>query len=162
MKYGCSTMLNGWTNRNNRMLINFLLNCSLGTMLYIKLLNSFVEEIGEKNTIQVVTDNRSNYVMVGKLLQATRTKLFWTPYATHHLDLMLKDIGKIAKVKKVIQRAYIYNHSLALNTMRKFTNKSELVRHEVIRFAIQKGRREADLSGMNEWSLGQLMIFRNH
>ncbi|RDX88141.1 hypothetical protein CR513_30303, partial [Mucuna pruriens] len=81
-----------------------------------QLLNSFVEEIGEKNVIQVVTDNGSNYVMAGKLLQATRTKLFWTPCAAHCLDLMLEDIGKIAKVKK-------------------FTNKSELVRHGVTKFA---------------------------
>ncbi|RDX70177.1 hypothetical protein CR513_50604, partial [Mucuna pruriens] len=54
--------------------------------------------------------------------------------------LMLENIGKIAKVKKVIQRGiklvgYIYNHSMALNTMRKFTNKSELVRYGVTRFA---------------------------
>ncbi|RDY10430.1 hypothetical protein CR513_05042, partial [Mucuna pruriens] len=58
----------------------------------------------------------------------------------HCLDLMLKDIGKIVKVKNVIQRGiklvgYIYNHSLTLNTMRKFTNKSELVSHGVTRFA---------------------------
>ncbi|RDY08829.1 hypothetical protein CR513_06893, partial [Mucuna pruriens] len=31
---------------------------------------------------------------------------------------------------------YIYNHSMALNTMWKFTNKSELVRHGVTRFAV--------------------------
>ncbi|RDX87078.1 hypothetical protein CR513_31489, partial [Mucuna pruriens] len=137
------------TDRKNRTLIKFLVNCSLRIMFiksidaskFIKtgdkvyqLLNSFVEEIGEKNVIQVVTDNGS------KLLQATRTKLFWTPCAAHCLDLMLEDIGKIAKVKKVIQRGiklvgYIYNHSMALNTMRKFTNKSELVRHGVTRFA---------------------------
>ena len=53
---------------------------------------------------------------------------------------MLEDIGKIPKVKRVIQRGiklvgYIYNHALALNTMRKFTQKTELVRHGVTRFA---------------------------
>ncbi|RDX75635.1 hypothetical protein CR513_44464, partial [Mucuna pruriens] len=92
-----------------------------------QLLNSFVEEIGKK-------------IFFGKLLQATRTKLFWTSCVVHCLDLMLEEIGKIAKVKKVIQRGiklvgYVYNHSMALNTMRKFTNKSELVRHSVTRFA---------------------------
>lgn len=99
-----------------------------------------MEEIGEKHVVQVVTDNGSNYVMAGKLLQTRREKLFWTPCAAHCLDLMLEDIGKIARVKKAIERGiklvgYIYNHSLALNTMRKFTNKSELVRHGVTRFA---------------------------
>ncbi|KAL5154147.1 hypothetical protein HKD37_19G053563 [Glycine soja] len=137
IKYGCSIMLDGWTDRKNRTLINFLANCSLGTQFvrsvdafeYMKtgqkifeLLDSFIEEIGEKNVIQVVTDNGS------KILQVTGPKIFWTPCAAHCLDLMLEDIGKIPKVKRVIQRGiklvgYIYNHTLALNTMRKFTKK---------------------------------------
>nr|KYP34542.1 hypothetical protein KK1_044500 [Cajanus cajan] len=76
----------------------------------------------------------------GKILQTVRPHLFWTPCAAHCLDLMLEDIGKIPKVKRVIQRGiklvgYIYNHTLTLNTMRKYTNKVELVRHGVTRFA---------------------------
>ncbi|KAG5003386.1 hypothetical protein JHK82_027399 [Glycine max] len=145
IKYGCLIIT----------LINFLVNCSLGTQFvksvdaseYMKtsqkifeLLDSFVEEIGEKNVIQVVTDNGSNYVLAGKILQVTRPKIFWTPCATHCFDLMLEDIGKIPKVKRVIQRGiklvgYIYNHTFALNIMRKFTQKTELVRHGVTRFA---------------------------
>ena len=153
IKYGCSIMSDGWTDRKNRTLINFLVNCSLGTQFvrsvdaseYMKtgqkifeLLDSFVEEIGEKNVIQVVTGNGSNYVLagkysimlnevfyfiviitfncyttytsllilvfIGKILQVTRPKIFWTPCAAHCLDLMLQDIGKIPKVKRVIQR----------------------------------------------------------
>ncbi|RDY10426.1 hypothetical protein CR513_05060, partial [Mucuna pruriens] len=61
------------------------------------------------------------------------------PCSTHCLDLLLEDIEKIAKVKKIKRGiklvGYIYNHSLTLNTMRKFTNKSKLVRHGVTRFA---------------------------
>eukprot|EP00256_Glycine_max_P052743 XP_014619183.2 uncharacterized protein LOC102664778 [Glycine max] len=155
IKYRFSIMSDGWMDRKNRTLINFLVNCSLGTQFvrsvdaseYMKtgqkifeLLDSFVEEIGEKNVIQVVTGNGSNYVLAGKILQVTRPKIFWTPCAAHCLDLMLQDIGKIPKVKRVIQRGimlvgYIYNHTFTLNTMRKFTQKTELVRHEVTRFA---------------------------
>ncbi|KAG5121908.1 hypothetical protein GLYMA_14G145100v4 [Glycine max] len=135
IKYRCSIMSDGWTDRKNKTLINFL----TGQKIF-ELLDSFVEEIGEKNVIQVVTDNGSNYVLAGKILQVTRPKIFWTPCAAHCLDLMLEDIGKIPKVKRVIQRGiklvgYIYNHTLALNTMRKFTQKTELVRHGVTRFA---------------------------
>lgn len=58
-----------------------LINCLSGTMFirildgfgYMKtriklfeLLVSFVEEIGEKNCLQVVTNNGSNYVLAGK------------------------------------------------------------------------------------------------
>ncbi|XP_073219750.1 uncharacterized protein [Cicer arietinum] len=154
-KYGCSIMSDGWTDRKNRTLINFLVNSTAGTMFvksidasaYMKtgikifeLLDNFVEEIGEQNIVQVVTDNGSNYVLAGKLLTAKRPHLFWTPCAAHCLDLMLEDIGKIAKVKMVIQKGislvgFIYNHTLALNIMRKNTGNVELVRHGVTRFA---------------------------
>ncbi|XP_012567283.1 uncharacterized protein [Cicer arietinum] len=105
-----------------------------------KLLDNFVEDIGEKNIVQVVTDNESNYVLAGKLLTAKRPHLFWTPHAAHYLDLMLEDIGNIAKVKIVIPKRislvnFIYNHALALNIMRKNTDNVELVRHGVTRFA---------------------------
>ncbi|RDX88021.1 hypothetical protein CR513_30439, partial [Mucuna pruriens] len=137
MKYGYSIMLDGWIDRKNRTLINFLVNCSLGTMFvkcidaseFMKTETNFVEDIGEKNVIQVMTYNGSNYVNFYK----PQEQLFWTPCDAYCLDLMLEDIGKIAKVKKIIQRSiklvgYIYNHSMALNTMWKFTNKSRLVR----------------------------------
>ncbi|RDX70318.1 hypothetical protein CR513_50457, partial [Mucuna pruriens] len=111
MKYGCSIMSHGWTNRKNRMLINFLVNYSMETMFVksidaskfmktedkvYELLNSFVEEIGEKNVIQVVTDNESNYVMADN----HKNKIILDAMCYHRLDLMLEDIGKIAKVKK--------------------------------------------------------------
>ncbi|XP_004499641.1 uncharacterized protein [Cicer arietinum] len=127
-KYGCSIMSDGWTDRKNRTLINFLVNSTAGTMFvksidafaYMKteikifeLLENYVEEIGEQNIVQVVTDNG---------------------------NLMLEDIRKIAKVKTVIQKEislvdFIYNHTLALNIMRKNTDNVELVRHGVTRFA---------------------------
>lgn len=53
---------------------------------------------------------------------------------------MLEDIGKISRIKKAIGRGqflvgFIYNHTLALNMMRKFTSMMELVRSGVTRFA---------------------------
>ncbi|WJX54375.1 hypothetical protein P8452_40264 [Trifolium repens] len=154
-KFGCTIMSDGWTDRKGRTLINFLVNSNEGTMFvksidataYTKtgdklyeLLDTFVEEIGEQNVVQLVTDNGSNYVLAGKLLTAKRPHMFWTPCAAHCLDLMLEDIGKILKVKKVIEKGislvgYIYNHTFALNMMRKNTGNVELVRHGVTRFA---------------------------
>ncbi|XP_004499250.1 uncharacterized protein [Cicer arietinum] len=148
-------MSDGWTDRKNRTLTNFLVNSTVGTMFVksidvssytktrikiLELLNNFVEEIGEQNIVQVVTDNESNYVLVSKLLTAKRPHLFWTLCVAHCLDLMLEDIGKISKVKTVIQKGislvgFIYNHILTLNRMKKNTDNVELVRHGVTRFA---------------------------
>lgn len=66
--------------------------------------------------------------------------MFWTPCAVHCIDLMLEDIGKISKVHNVIQNGikvvgYIYNHTFALNLMRKTTGNVELVKNGVTRFA---------------------------
>ncbi|KAL4372634.1 hypothetical protein AHAS_Ahas05G0001400 [Arachis hypogaea] len=154
-KYGCSIMSDAWTDKRQRSNINFLVNSRAGTMFlksidasdYVKtgeklfeLLDDVVEEIGEHNVVQVVTDNGSNYVLAGKLLMEKRPNLFWTPCAAHCLDLMLEDIGKLPLIQKTIKRAislvsFIYSHSSTLAMLRSFTNGKELVRHAVTRFA---------------------------
>jgi hypothetical protein len=80
-KYGCTLMSDGWTNRKDRTLINFLVNCPTGTIFvesidassYIKtgekmfeLLDSMITTIGEENVVQVISDNHSSYVLTGK------------------------------------------------------------------------------------------------
>ncbi|CAL9078758.1 unnamed protein product [Musa textilis] len=73
----CSIMLDASTDRRCRSIINFMVNCFLGIMFvksidisfFVKsgdkiynLLYKFVEEIGEQNVVQVITDNGSNYM----------------------------------------------------------------------------------------------------
>ena len=70
-------MSDGRTNRKERSLVNFLVNSSRGTMFMksidassmvkmrdklFELLDSWVEEVGEANIVQVIIDNASNYV----------------------------------------------------------------------------------------------------
>ena len=154
-RHGCFIMSDAWTDRKQWCLINFLVSSPAGTMFvksidgskFVKtgeklfeMLDALVEDIGEENVIQVITDNGSNYVFVGRLLEAKRPNLYWTPCAAHCIDLMLEDIGKIPLIKKTIQRGvnlvgFIYSHSSTLSLLRQFTNKRELVRHAVTRFA---------------------------
>ncbi|XP_052210470.1 uncharacterized protein LOC127813510 isoform X1 [Diospyros lotus] len=80
-KYGCSLMCDGWKDKRKRSLLNFLVNYPKGSMFirsidtssYAKdavkifqLLDQFVEEVGEANVVQVVTDNASANILVGK------------------------------------------------------------------------------------------------
>nr|KYP48765.1 hypothetical protein KK1_029567 [Cajanus cajan] len=151
--FGCSLMSDAWTDRKQRSIINFLVNSSSGTMFlrsvdasdYVKtgekifeLLDSIVEEIGEEKVVQVITDNGSNYVLAGRLLEEKRKKIYWTPCAAHCIDLMLEDIGKLPHIKKTIQRAislvgFIYSHSSTLSMLRFFSEGRELVRHAITR-----------------------------
>ncbi|XLU20766.1 hypothetical protein S245_056832, partial [Arachis hypogaea] len=154
-KYGCSIMSDAWTDKRQRSIINFLVNSPAGTIFLksidasdygktgekmFELLDGIVEEIGEQNVVQIVTDNGSNYVLAGKLLMEKRPNLFWTPCAAHCLDLMFEDIGKLPLIQKTIKSAislvsFTYSHSSTLSMLRQFTNGKELVRHAVTRFA---------------------------
>ena len=87
------------------------------------LLKDVIKDVGEANVVQIVTDNRSTFVKVGKLLMK-KYNLFWTPCATHCIDLMFEDIGKRESVSDLITNArkitnFIYNHGWLVATMRK-------------------------------------------
>ncbi|RVW19008.1 hypothetical protein CK203_095024 [Vitis vinifera] len=161
-KNGCSIMSDGWTDRKERTLVNFLVNCSKGTMFMqsidassmiktgekmFELLDKWVEQVGEENVIQVITDNHSSYVIAGRLLELKRPHLYWTPCAAHCLDLMLEDIGKLPNIKRTLERAislngYIYNRSGLLNMMRRFTGQRELLRPAKTRLVDSKWAKE--------------------
>ncbi|XP_028209634.1 uncharacterized protein LOC114392630 [Glycine soja] len=185
VKYGCTIMSDAWTDRKQRCIINFLINSQAGTMFlksvdgsgFVKtgeklfeLLDAIVEEVGEENVVQVVTDNGSNYVLAGKLLEEKRKHIYWTPCAAHCIDLMLEDIGKLPSIRKTIRRAinlvgFIYAHSSTLSLLRNFTNKRELVRHAITRFATsyltleRLHKEKANIRKMftsDEWTLNKL------
>lgn len=82
---GCSIMSDGWRDSvAQKDIVNFLVNSPKGSMfiksmdvseivkdadLLFKMLDDMVEEVGEENVVQVVTDNASNYVKAGKNLK---------------------------------------------------------------------------------------------
>ena len=66
-------------------------------------------------------------------------RLWWTLCATHCIDLMFEDIGKLnvhantlAKARQVVK--FMYGHSWILSMMRTFTKNHELIRPKITRF----------------------------
>ncbi|KAM3737671.1 hypothetical protein ACB098_09G074200 [Castanea mollissima] len=118
---GCSIMSDGWKDKSHRSLINFLVNCSKGSMFiefidassYMKTeermsqpLDSMVEKIGEDKVVQVIR----------QLLKAKR------PY-----------IAKLPTIMRKIKRAikltgYIYNRTGLINMMRHIHKQKENLR----------------------------------
>ena len=147
-------MSDGWINQNGRTLINFLVNCTKGTMfmksvdasshikdakLLCDSLDVFILEVGAEHVVQVITDNAANYVAAGKMLMERHPTLFWTLCVAHCIDLML-DIEKISFVKDIVDSSksitkFIYNHASVLSLMRKFTNNKGLVCPTITQFA---------------------------
>ncbi|MBJ6942027.1 DUF domain-containing protein, partial [Vibrio cholerae] len=77
-------------------------------------LKTINKEVGKKNVVQIVTDNGSVFMKVGKQLMKNYN-LCWTSCAVHCIDLIFEDIGKRSSVIKVINNArkitnFIYNH----------------------------------------------------
>ncbi|KAL6583185.1 hypothetical protein OROMI_005263 [Orobanche minor] len=153
--YGCTIMLDGWTDQKQRALMNFLVNSPAGTFfiksvdvsdsikngeLIFKYLDEVIDEVGENNVIQIITDNASNCKNAGKRIMEARKSLWWTPCAAHCIDLMLEDIAKLKIFEEAIENAkkvvkFIYGHGTILALMRKHTNDKELLRPAVTRFA---------------------------
>ncbi|RDX64150.1 hypothetical protein CR513_57326, partial [Mucuna pruriens] len=99
-----------------------------------ELLDSIVEEIREENVVQVVTNDASNLVAVGRMLMEKRTKLFWSPCAAHCLDLVLSTLESFqySIIPLPMQRkslpTYIGIHG-------QYSKGRELARPTVTRFA---------------------------
>jgi hypothetical protein len=158
---GCTMMPNRWIDGKGRSILNFLVNCPKGTMfiksvdasaytkdaqLLCELLDGFIREIGKRYVVQVIMNNAANYVVVGRMLMEMYPSLYWSPCATHCIDLILEDMGKLPWIKEIIDSAqsvtkyiyiyiYIYNHTFVLSLMRQFTGNRELVCLAITRFA---------------------------
>lgn len=67
-------------------------------MLY-SLFAGIVEEVWVEHVVQVVspvvTKNVANYVAIGILLSEKYHTIFWTPYFSHCIDLVLEGLGKL-------------------------------------------------------------------
>ncbi|XP_068503728.1 uncharacterized protein [Phaseolus vulgaris] len=155
-KYGCTIMTDGWTDRKRRTILNFLVNSPRGTVFLksidasdicktadkiFKMVDDIVEEVGEEDVIQIVTDNAANYKAAGELLMQKRKKLYWTPCAAHCIDLMLEDFEKkiplhhdtIANGKKIT--TYIYSRTGLISLLHKYSEGKDLIRPANTRFA---------------------------
>ena len=150
-------MCDGWSSRTRKPIINFMVYCDR-SMIYLSsadttnipkmtyyifsLMDKIVEEVGEENVVQVVTDNEASFKAAGMLLMEKRKHLFWSPCAVHCIDLMFEDIGNMKHIKETLNQAkmitrFIYNSLKVVNLMKVFTKDIDLLRPEITRFATE-------------------------
>ncbi|KAJ4836008.1 hypothetical protein Tsubulata_033309 [Turnera subulata] len=151
---GCSVMADSWTDIEGKTLINLLVSCPHGiyfvgsvdasdivedALSLFKLLDKVVEEMGEENVVQVITENTPSYEAAGKMLEERRRNLFWTPCASYCIDRIFEDFLKIRCVKECMMKCQkitklIYNHIFLLNLSKEFTKGQELLRPAATRY----------------------------
>ena len=138
-KVGCTIMGDGWTNNRQRTLINFMVYC-LQVISFVKfvdasnivkdatnlflLFDEIITWVGPSNVIQMVTNNATNYVTVGRLIFEKYKHINWSPCATHYLKLIFKDICRLDHITELTRCAskvtiFVYNHVALLSCLRK-------------------------------------------
>lgn len=95
--------------------------------ILFEILNEMTRTAREVNVVQVIIDNASNYLLARKMLESKYRTIFWTPCATHCVDLTFEDIGKVEQVKNTVEHVkyitnHIYNLLWVLKTMKKSTS----------------------------------------
>uniref|UniRef100_A0A6N2NIZ0 BED-type domain-containing protein n=1 Tax=Salix viminalis TaxID=40686 RepID=A0A6N2NIZ0_SALVM len=152
---GCSVLVDQWNTVMGRTLISFLVYCPEGVVflksvdasdiiklpdaLY-ELLKQVVEEIGVRHVLQVITRMEEQLICAGRRLADTFPNLYWAPCAAHCLDLILEDFAKLEWINLVIEQArsitrFVYNHSVVLNMMKRYTFGNDIVEPGLSRFA---------------------------
>eukprot|EP00253_Pinus_taeda_P033588 PITA_33588 len=100
--------------------------------LICEMMEEVVQEVGEEHVVQIVTDNEANYMVVDRIFEIRHPTIFWTYCVAHCIDLMLEDIGKLHWIHEVVEKEKsitkcLYNHTIVLNTMIKYTEGIEFV-----------------------------------
>ena len=120
-KYGCTILCDGWSDVRRRSVYNVLVSCCKGTMFLkaidaslpgVTIIGAFIYnhirqaiiEVGAENVVHVITDNGSNCVSMGRMLEDEFPAISWTPCASHSLDLLIEDVGKIEWVKPFLMQ----------------------------------------------------------
>ncbi|KAI5386300.1 hypothetical protein KIW84_072730 [Lathyrus oleraceus] len=152
---GCSIMVDAW-NDNKRTTLNLFANSLKGTY-YLKsidasdvlesdtpykhfmMMDGIVEEVGEENVVQIVTDNTPFYKVVGEMLMEKRTRLYWTPYVTHCIKMILEDYEhKIPIYEKTVTKAkrittFLYSRDFIISLLHSFTKGIDLMESSITR-----------------------------
>lgn len=152
---GCSILVDEWRMEISRVLLSFLVQCPEGTVflksvddsnimnssdaLY-ELLKTVVEEVGVTHVLQVITGTEEQYIVAGRRLTETFPNLYWAPCAARCIDLILEDFGNIDWINVIIEQArsitrFVYNHSMVLNMVRRYTFGNDIVVPGITRFA---------------------------
>eukprot|EP00253_Pinus_taeda_P024244 PITA_24244 len=151
---GCTILSDDWSDLCHHPLTNVLVYSPKGVLILkavnamdrvkasefiFGILDEAIQEVGEENVVDVITNNASNCVGVGKLIMEKYNHIYWTPCVAHCLDLMLHDLAKFPWVNETIRRAkkiasFIINHLLTLSIYKKNASK-ELLRPCDTRFS---------------------------
>eukprot|EP00271_Cylindrocystis_brebissonii_P016901 TRINITY_DN4189_c0_g3_i1.p1 TRINITY_DN4189_c0_g3~~TRINITY_DN4189_c0_g3_i1.p1 ORF type:complete len:761 (+),score=98.79 TRINITY_DN4189_c0_g3_i1:100-2382(+) len=168
-RYGCTLICDGWTDKSDNALLNFIAVNHLGSFFLFtinagatKKTGEFIRdglkramlEVGQENIVHIVMDNAGANRLASRMLIDEFPKLYYTNCAAHCLDLLLEDIGKERWVAKNISLAnaivkYVKNKTWVRVLFQSKSNGKTLLKPNKTRFATQ-------------WLMLQRLLDRRH
>ncbi|KAL1552754.1 hypothetical protein AAHA92_13517 [Salvia divinorum] len=145
---GCSILLDGWTDANDRTFVNILVECPKGTVYLsssditdcvgnMEAMQTFfvkvLEEVGLQNVVQIITYSSSAFMTeAGRQLMERYRPIFWTVSASHCIELILEKLGTVDRIHETLEKAkiissFVHNHPIALKYLQDQTNGSGLL-----------------------------------
>ncbi|XP_010543776.1 PREDICTED: uncharacterized protein LOC104816585 [Tarenaya hassleriana] len=145
---GCSVLVDESNTENGRVFLSFMVSSPEGTT-FLKfvdatsainspdnlheLLKQAVEEVGVSHVVQVIINGREDhYIDARKRLMETFPTLYCLSCSACCLDSILEDFGKLVWINDIIAKAksitrFVYNHSVVLNMMRRYTFGNDVI-----------------------------------
>ncbi|XP_070022017.1 uncharacterized protein [Nicotiana sylvestris] len=140
--YGCSIMMDKWTAKNGKMVINVLVNSPRGSVFLesydasdsstnsnkmFNLSEKTILKVGPENVVQVVTDNTSENKKVGNMLKGVFPNICWTPCAAHCINLMFGEIFKLAPYSRgeQVSKAIVVEHDEEIHKTKKLVKPAK-------------------------------------
>ena len=152
---GGTLVSDGWTNVQNKLMINSLIVTGDGTMFVDAIdtsgqtksaafiaqeLSKTIETIGSEHIVQVVTDSAANCVAARRILNEQYPSITSSPCVAHCIDLLLEDIGKLQWANAIIKDGhtvvkFVTTHQASLAFFRSHSKDLELLKPGETRFA---------------------------
>lgn len=151
-KHGCSILVDAWSDRRQRCLVNVYVHSQLGTRFVhfvatakhciefylVELIANCVKSVGPKNVVQVVCDGTPFCVKACESIQEDWPHMFQTPCTSYLIDKILDSVCALPGAKSVLFKAkalvgFIYNHKSSLRLLKRVIGKKGLVRVGVTR-----------------------------
>jgi hypothetical protein len=118
-KFGFSICFDGWSDVHSHPLVNAMVMTAQGQFSlgsedasnvqksgeYLSsVMQKYITQLGAENVVCVVTDNASNCVEAGLLVEDTQPHITWLGCVPHCISLLLKDLCKLSWVSNVVKK----------------------------------------------------------
>ncbi|CAI5986371.1 unnamed protein product [Closterium sp. NIES-64] len=95
------------------------------------LLRPVIDKVGPENVVAVCIDGGSNYASAARKIASTWPHIEHVPCATHVLDLLMEDVGKMGWAKGLVEKGgemitFVRNHHFTRACMKKVGGKQVL------------------------------------